>query len=409
MSDVALRRVARTESGAGFPHDQQGVGTGDLPFFKVGDFALSGNEKYLRVCNNWVDRTTARSLGARPVPAGAILLPKVGAALLGNARRICTQPSVFDNNVMAVIPIDVDSRFMHYWLSIIDLGEMANPGPVPSINEGPVRELRMPEIGLTRGEEIATYLDAETVRIDALIEKKRRMVEVLDERAKPRPTPKWRIFPPLRLPAGSKIGTVTQPRKIALGRQRSPANDIGPDMVRYLRAANVKDGVLDFSDVKEMNFSPSEQSRFSLRRGDVLVTEGSGSLASVGASSAWNQELPGVVCFQNTLVRLRPQAGVSGRFVEWWCRFAYHSGLFAGIAGGANIYHLGAERIRALPCTIPKLEQQIRMAGELDTAFAHRDKLRSSMERQIDLLMEHRQALITAAVTGALDIPGVAA
>jgi type I restriction enzyme S subunit len=47
-------------------------------------------------------------------------------------------------------------------------------------------------------------------------------------------------------------------------------------MVPYLRAANVKDGTLDLSDVKTMNFTPDEQRLFSLQPGDVLVTEGSG-------------------------------------------------------------------------------------------------------------------------------------
>ncbi len=180
-------------------------------------------------------------------------------------------------------------------------------------------------------------------------------------------------------------------------------------MVQYLRAANIKDGLLDLSDVKEMNFTPLEQGRFALRTGDVLVTEGSGSLASVGASCVWSEELGGTVCFQNTLLRLRPKEGVLGRFIEWWCRFAFHSGLFAGIAGGANIYHLGAGSLRSLPCVIPSIEVQLDVVGELDSVFIQNDNAKLSIERQIDLLVERRQALITAAVTGELTIPGAAA
>lgn len=101
-------------------------------------------------------------------------------------------------------------------------------------------------------------------------------------------------------------------------------------MVPYLRAANVKDGYLDLSDVKEMNFTPDEQRVFSLRPGDVLVSEGAGSLAAVGASAVWDGSLAGVVCFQNTLLRLRPMSAVtSSRFLAWWARHAYASGLFA--------------------------------------------------------------------------------
>jgi type I restriction enzyme S subunit len=56
-------------------------------------------------------------------------------------------------------------------------------------------------------------------------------------------------------------------------------------MVPYLRAANIKDGYLDLSDIKEMNFTPDEQRVFSLNPGDVLVSEGAGSLQAVGASA----------------------------------------------------------------------------------------------------------------------------
>lgn len=117
-------------------------------------------------------------------------------------------------------------------------------------------------------------------------------------------------------------------------------------MTRYLRAANVKDGALDLDDVLSMNFTPSEQRIFSLRPGDVLITEGSGSLTAVGASARWSGEMSGAVCFQNTLVRLRALRLTDSGFLSWWCRHAFASGLFASIATGANIFHLSAERVR---------------------------------------------------------------
>jgi hypothetical protein len=111
--------------------------------------------------------------------------------------------------------------------------------------------------------------------------------------------------------------------EVVLGRQRTPQQADGPHMVPYLRAANVRDGQLDLIDVMSMNFSPSEQQIFSLRSGDVLVTEGSGSLSTVGASAAWSGELRGTVCFQNTLLRMRPkQNAIDGRFLLWWARAA---------------------------------------------------------------------------------------
>ncbi|MTK04240.1 hypothetical protein [Micromonospora sp. CP22] len=121
--------------------------------------------------------------------------------------------------------------------------------------------------------------------------------------------------------------------EVTLGRQRSPQHAEGPFMVKYLRAANVKDGTLDLSDVKSMNFTPDEQRIFGLRPGDVLVTEGSGSLSSVGASAVWQGEIDEMVCFQNTLLRMRPRSEMmDGRFLGWWAQSAFGSGLFASLA-----------------------------------------------------------------------------
>lgn len=189
--------------------------------------------------------------------------------------------------------------------------------------------------------------------------------------------------------------------EVSLGRQRSPAHDAGPFMVKYLRAANVKDGYLDLSDVKEMNFEPKEQTIFALRPGDVLVTEGSGSLSAVGASSVWYGEIEGLVCFQNTLLRLRPRTGTDPRFLAWWCRHAFADGLFASVATGANIYHISAERVRGLPMALLPLVDQRTIADYLDAETARIDALIAKKQRLIAALDERRDALALDAVSGA--------
>jgi restriction endonuclease S subunit len=166
-------------------------------------------------------------------------------------------------------------------------------------------------------------------------------------------------------------------------------------MVPYLRAANVSDGRLNLDDVKAMNFTPVEQGIFSLAPGDVLVTEGSGSLRSVGASAVWSSEIPGTVCFQNTLLRLRPKEGKTDpRFLAWWARAAFADGLFASIASGANIFHLSADRVRSLPLQCPSLEQQREIADNLEVETGRLDALISKRRRMINLFLEQDRAVI---------------
>lgn len=170
-------------------------------------------------------------------------------------------------------------------------------------------------------------------------------------------------------------------------------------MVPYLRAVNVSDGQLNLGDVKEMNFTPDEQRIFNLKPGDVLVTEGSGSLSAVGASAVWRGDIPGTVCFQNTLLRLRPRSlATDSRFLEWWCRAAFADGIFASVATGANIFHISADRVRTLPVRCPPLDTQRAIANFLDVETARIDALIANMRRMIQLLEERCKAQISRAL-----------
>lgn len=208
----------------------------------------------------------------------------------------------------------------------------------------------------------------------------------------------------------SEIRPLRAYAEVTLGRQRAPQHENGPHMVRYLRAANVKDGALDLGDVKAMNFEPGEQHIFSLKAGDVLVTEGSGSRSVVGASAVWNGALPGVVCFQNTLLRLRPRSSTDPRFLAWWCRYARNVGLFASIATGANIFHLSADRVRSLPMSYLPPADQRAIADFLDTETARIDALMDKKRRLAEALLDRfseevrRTALLNATYSNPLQL-----
>ena len=100
--EVRLSRVSRIYSGSGFPLEEQGHSTGKFPFFKVGDLANSEDGVWINSAPNWISESTKITLGCRVASPGTVLFPKVGAALLGNQRRITKTNAVFDNNLMAV-------------------------------------------------------------------------------------------------------------------------------------------------------------------------------------------------------------------------------------------------------------------------------------------------------------------
>lgn len=183
MTTAQLQRYGKLVSGSGFPIEDQDVQGEALPFFKVADISAASQDGALLWPGSSISRDTAIRLRAAVIPQGATVLPKIGAALLGNRRALTTMPSCIDNNVLALVPSQrLLPRFGYYLMTTIDSAKFALPGPVPSMDVRALgqSQVQVPEIAVQHA--IAGYLDRETARIDALVAAKRRMVEVLGER-----------------------------------------------------------------------------------------------------------------------------------------------------------------------------------------------------------------------------------
>jgi type I restriction enzyme, S subunit len=178
---VPLKRIAWFRSGAGFPVTEQGLEGLELPFFRVSDMTKMGNDVVMEAKSSTITRGKATQLNATIFPAGTIIFPKVGGALLTNKRRILAKPSCIDNNIMGCVVNGAERDFVFMLLRIIDLGLMCKPGPVPAIGEGEVREIRVPLPPQPEQKKLVEYERAEAAAIDALIAKARCEIDLIRE------------------------------------------------------------------------------------------------------------------------------------------------------------------------------------------------------------------------------------
>lgn len=141
--------------------------------------------------------------------------------------------------------------------------------------------------------------------------------------------------------------------EVLMGRQRSPEHESGPSMRPYLRVANVFDGYIDATDVKQMAFSESEYRKFRLIPGDVLLNEGQ-SRELVGRSAIYRGEVPGA-CFQNTLIRFRPLDSLSPEYAQRYFQYLLYTSAFASAAKQTtSIAHLGVLRFAQMTIPVPE-------------------------------------------------------
>jgi type I restriction enzyme S subunit len=187
---------------------------------------------------------------------------------------------------------------------------------------------------------------------------------------------------------------------VRLGRQRSPDKHTGEHSTKYLRAANIKPAGIDLTDVLTMDFTPSERVIFGLRLGDILLTEASGSSSQVGRAALWRGELA-ECCYQNTIIRFRPYV-VTPEYALTVFRHYVASGVFARLARGVGIQHLGASRFAGLAFQLPPLKEQTRIAKAVEDRLGEIRDAESHLRSALDHLDAQRKEILAAAAHGEL-------
>ena len=140
-----LGDVGKARSGIGFPDSEQG-GTTGIPFFKVSDMNLDGNENEMIAAKNYV--TTVQIAAHRWSPIEelpAIFFAKVGAAVMLNRKRLCYFPFLLDNNTMAYSLDNTkwNADFAKALFDTVDLTSLVQIGALPSYNAGDIEAMQI--------------------------------------------------------------------------------------------------------------------------------------------------------------------------------------------------------------------------------------------------------------------------
>ena len=172
-----LGDIGKARSGVGFPDAEQGGVTG-IPFFKVSDMNLGGNENEMTVANNYV---TAEQIAVHrwsPITElPAIFFAKVGAAVMLNRKRLCRFPFLLDNNTMAysLSSTKWDADFAKALFGTVDLTSLVQVGALPSYNAGDVESMEIYLPSLLEQEQIGGFFK----QLDNLITLHQRQLEKL--------------------------------------------------------------------------------------------------------------------------------------------------------------------------------------------------------------------------------------
>ena len=124
------------QSGSGFPLAFQGHQSGDYPFFKVSDLSGEGNQLFMNRANHYISENVRRKLGAIRFEPGSIVFAKIGAAIFLERKRLLSQESCLDNNMMAFTLTNdfACPRFFYYIFLRIELGKLVSATALPALS-----------------------------------------------------------------------------------------------------------------------------------------------------------------------------------------------------------------------------------------------------------------------------------
>ena len=288
-----------------------------------------------------------------------------------------------------------------------------------NINADSIGQLLVPHPPLDQQRQIAEYLDRETGKIDELITKQEQLVATLTERRQAEIY--FAVTKGLDVQVSRKSSGVpwagnipnhwTVPRvahgfvtllgkMVNEGRAESGTAIEAP----YLRAGNVQPYGLDITEVKRMPFSEAELRSLAILRGDLIVVEGG--QGGYGRSAIAESDLRGWA-FQNHVMRVRPTGMDRNRFLDYILKAMRASGFIASLSSHASLPSFSADKLKSTRYPRPPVNEQDKIVDYLDSTTVRIDQIVAKSAETIALLRERRAALISAAVTGKIDVRGL--
>lgn len=397
--------VARCVRGTDFDYDVLRVNRQRAP---LRGFGLS---EFKKRSTRRGDLIVEKSGGGEQQPVGRVVLhdadePVVPTNFAGRLRPVC----------------GVDSRFLCYVMASLytDGRTMAAIKQATGIQNLDLEALLENQIAIpseTAQRTIADYLDAETGRTNALIAKKRGLADLLHERSEQRQ---------IEVACGRSLGVPTKdsghgwlgqiPRHWPVERLKYTARIESGHTPSRSRRELWENCTIPWITLNDVAYLESNE----------FIEDTVNSISEDGLAASSARVLPpGTVVLSRDAtvgrcgILVRPMA-TSQHFVNWLCsgrlrpRFLwllFRTSMqthFSSLTAGATLMTIGMPEVKRLVIPVPPLSEQDELVAQAERLRSEADRARRLLGHQLALLHERREALITAAVTGQLDIPGAA-
>jgi type I restriction enzyme S subunit len=397
-----------------------------LEFMQETGYKVYGQEHVIAddftVGSKYVGEQKFAELSACSIQPGDLLVTMMGSS--GRCRVVPPgiEPGLMDSHLLR-LRVREDELHPHFAALVIDQGAYVNDqlmvagkgAIMHGLNSSIVKDIVLAVPPLSDQRVITAFLDRETARIDALVGKQERLIALLEEKRaalishtvtkgldptvpmKDSSIPwlgevpaHWEVVPLKYLTPEITVGIVVTPSKYYI--------DKG---VPCLRSLNVKEGYLTENDLVFISPESNEMLRKSMIFAGDLVSVRSG---QPGTTAVIDERFHEANCIDLIITR---QSRHFDSFFMAYLLNSYAAKYQFGLgSGGAIQQHFNIETAKSLLALVPPPSEQDAIAAYLDCETARLDALIAKAQEMIERLQEYRTALISAAVTGKIDVRG---
>lgn len=350
----------------------------------------------------WATPIELRELEVQP---GDLLICEggdVGRSAIYDGPKGC----IFEKSVHRARPIDgSDTRYLGYIVRALHSSEwldvLCNKATIRHLTGEKLGALEIPVPPQEEQRRIADFLDAETARMDKLVILQQQVIDCLNEREAAQ----------LDIAIDdliSRAGTAPLRRFVwSVDQGASPqceAVPAGEDEWGVLKVSCLRPGVFDERENKRLPQDIRPERRSEVREGDLLITRAN--TPQLVGSTAVVRQVRKRLLLSDKIFRVRLTDDMSPDFVATVARGSRIRSLSAAGSNGASasMANIRFEEIKAWPMPAVAPNVQMQLVQQVARIRAQLEALRPMVNRQLALLAERRQALITAAVTGQFDV-----
>lgn len=341
-----------------------------------------------------------------------------GESILFGRKGTIDRPLYVDGKFWTVdtmyyaVPFEhVCARFMYYFATTIPFNYYVTSTALPSVTQSDLagHPIDLPPLDEQRA--IADYLDRETKKIDDLITEQRSLIETLRERRKAVITRAVTVGirddarmqqvdePALdQIPKSWQIRRIKTVGRAIIGLTYTPEDIVDEGEGRLvLRAGNIQRGALSLENNVYVDRKLTEDLK--IRVGDIVICARNGSSDLIGKNAVATQEVVGET-WGAFMAVLRSD-------INEYLRWVLNSEIFraqTGLFSTSTINQLTSKTLHNLKFGLPSESERNEISRYLDEQTSRIDSLISESEDLISLSEERRAALITAAVTGQIDV-----